>query len=229
MKHNRCLFAALACVTLLFLGCPTEDEGPSYGGDLQEFTVSLSAADGVKYYSLSTGEEVTGEAINGTAWDIAFSRTRLILTNSGATAEALGSGGEGGVWYTDQVVLSEVADDDGLGEDDAILKNFLTDQKRWVTGMGGASETTLNVMSYAGYDNEADNDGLTQPSPLAGYSYNKKQYYNSPSMGTYASTDQVYIIRHGDGSHYSKIQITYEYASTPAPAKDVWLISYQNF
>jgi hypothetical protein len=230
MKHNRYFFVALAlaCVIPLFLGCPTEDDSPSYGGDLKELPgVSLGTADGVKYYSLSTGEEVTGADIATDKWDIAFTRTRLIFTNSGATAEALGSGGQGGVWYTDKAVLSEVSDDDRLGEDDAILQSFLTDQKRWVTGMGGAAETTLNVMSYAGYDNEADNDGLSQSSPLAGYSYNKKQYYDSPSMGAYTNTSQVYIIRHGDGSHYSKIQIDYQY--TTSPAKDNWSISYQNF
>jgi hypothetical protein len=236
MKQNRYVFTALAlaCVIPLFLGCPTEDDGPNYGGEQKRLpAVSLAAADGVKYFSLSTGEEVTGAAINSNTWDIAFSRTRLILTNSGATAADLESFGEGGVWYTDQTVLSEVSEDDKLGEDDPLLKNYLNDQKRWVSAMGGAAETTLNVMSYAGYDNEAEKNGLTTENNLAGYSYNKKQYYNSGEMGTYGTTDQVYIICHGDGEHYSKIQITYEYTgavtSTSTPAKDNWVVVYQNF
>jgi hypothetical protein len=86
-------------------------------------------------------------------------------------------------------------------------------------------------MSFAGYD---DNGlGLTQAAPLASYQYDQKQYYDSPSMGQYTSTSQVYIIRHGDGTHYSKISIDYEYAaavqSTSTPARDIWAVSYQNF
>ena len=230
MRQNRYYFTvlALACAVSLFLGCKTETPGPNYGGDENSLpAVSLATADGVKYYSLSTGEELTDPAdIASTKWDIAFSRTRLIFTNSGASAEKAGSGGQGGVWYTDKAELSEVSSDDKRGEDDPILKNYITDQKRFVTAMSSAAETILNVMTYVGYENESTADGLSTTTGLSSYQYNKKQYYSSAVMGVYASVgDQTYIIRHGDGEHYSKIKIVYEYADS----KDNWIVTYQNF
>jgi hypothetical protein len=225
MKHKRYLFATLALVCAgLFLGCPGDDPGPNLGGEEKELRVSLATADGVKYYSLSTGLEVTGADINSNKWDIAFSRTRLILTNSGATAADLASGGRGGVWYTDKTVLADVADTDKKGEDDTLLKDYLTDKKVWISGMGGASQMVLNVMTYVGYES---GDGVSAETPLAGYLYDKKQYYGSGGMGVYSSAgkEQVYIIRHGDGTHYSKILIDYEYAES----KDNWAVSYRNF
>ncbi|MDR0629520.1 MAG: HmuY family protein [Treponema sp.] len=227
MKHNRYLFAALAliCAIPLFLGCPAEDPGPNLGGEQKDLpAVSLATGDGVTYFSLSTGQEVTGADINTTKWDIAFTRTRLVLTNSGDTAAGLESGGQGGVWYTDKAALGDVADTDKKGEDDSILKNYLTDKKVWVSAMGGASQTTLNVMTYVGYET---GDGLSAENPLSGYQYDQKQYYGSAGMGKYSSAgkEQVYIIRHGDGTHYSKILIDYEYADS----KDNWAVRYQNF
>ncbi|MDR0643165.1 MAG: HmuY family protein [Treponema sp.] len=222
MKQRHYFFIALVCVVSLFLGCKTEAPGPNYGGEVKELpSVSLAAADGIKYYSLSTGLEVIGDDINSNKWDIAFSRTRLIFTNSGASAEKVNSGGQGGVWYTDKTELSGVAIGDQKGDD------YTTDQKRYVTGMGGAAETILNVMSYVGYDNEGTVDGLSAENAFSGYSYNKQQYYHSSGMGVYASdgTEPVYIIRHGDGVHYSKIKIDYQYADS----KDNWAVSYQNF
>jgi hypothetical protein len=228
MKQKSYVFAALAlaCVVPLFLGCPG-DESPNLGGEKKDLpAVSLATADGVKYYSLSTGAEVTGDAIKTSQWDIAFSRTRLIFTNSGATASDLGSGGKGGVWYTGKTVLGDVADTDKTGEDDAVLKDYLADKKVWVSGMGGATQTTLNVMTYVGYET---GDGSSAENPLAGYAYNQKQYYGSGGMGVYSSAgkEQVYIIRHGDGTHYSKIIIDYEYDATGKT--DNWAVSYQNF
>jgi hypothetical protein len=234
MKQNRYFFAALAlaCAIPLFLGCPAEENEPNLGGELKDLpAVSLGSneTNPVRYFSLSTGEEVTGADIQSDKWDIAFTRTRLIYTNSGDTATALGSGGKGGVWYTDKGVLSEVSSDDKVGEDDPILKNYLTDKTRYIKGMGAAAATRINVMSYVGYDNEADKNGLTAENCFEGYSYNKKQYYKSIAgqMGQYSSAgiEQVYIIRHGDGEHYSKIKIDYEYKDS----KDNWAVSYQNF
>jgi hypothetical protein len=227
MKHKRYLFTApvFVCVIVLFSGCPNEDSGPNLGGAAKELpAVSLATGDGVKYFSLSSGAEVTGGDINTTKWDIAFSRTRLVFTNSGATAADLDSGGKGGVWYTNKTELSAVSDDEKLGGDDSILKDYLVDKKAWVSGMGGASQTILNVMTYVGYET---GDGSSAASPLASYKYDQKQYYGSAGMGSYSSSgkEQVYIIRHGDGTRYSKILIDYEYANS----KDNWAVSYQNF
>jgi hypothetical protein len=257
MKQNRCLFVtlALACVISLFLGCSQDAGGPNLGGEVKQLSVSVGAVPAgtpaiIKYYSLSTGEEVTGDDITSNKWDIAFSRTRLILTNSGVTAADLESGGKGSVWYTGKTVLSEAALGDQVEdppEEFAILKDYSTDQKRYVAGMGAATVTTLNVMSYVGYRNEDDVDGISaatafgvkadDPADTMPYLYDKKNYYASGPMGaagpTWSSSGQVYIIRHGDGENYSKIQITYEYqganADAGTPATDVWGIEYQNF
>ncbi|MDR1636151.1 MAG: HmuY family protein [Treponema sp.] len=224
MKQYRYVLAtlALACAVFLLPGCQVEEDDD--GGFKELPPVSLASADGIKYYSLSTGAEVTGDDINTNKWDIAFTRTRLVLTNSGATATGLSSGGDGGVWYTDKIVLSDASLNDRKAE--GILEDYTTDQKRYVLSMGSTpAEPTLNIMSYVGYDNEGTKDGLSSGNCLQGYSYNKKQYYNSPAMGQYGSTNQVYIIRHGDGVHFSKIQIVYEYVDS----KDNWAVSYQNF
>jgi hypothetical protein len=237
MKRTCFVVMALVCAVSMFLGCSQGDKPPNYGGEVKDLPgVSISTAGEVKYYSLSTGLEVTGDDINTNKWDIAFSRTRLILTNSGDTAENLSSGGQGGVWYTDKTVLGEVALGDQItpGGDFEILKDYTTDQKRYTnTGMGGPSaQQYLNAMSYVGYDNENDVDGKDSTEPLTPYSaYNKKTYYKqghgSSSGPTFENTNQVYIIRHGDGVNHSKIQITYEYGGSP-PA-DTWAVSYQNF
>jgi hypothetical protein len=226
------LVLLLGCLTLFFTGCPGEEEPPNIGGDLKVISGVMVGAGEIKYYSLSTGQEVTGDAINSNAWDIAFSRTRLVLTNSGATATLLTSGGQGGVWFTEHFSLEGVTQDDAV-KGDPLLDPYTTDQARYVAGMGAPAETRLNVMSYVGYDNEAEADGLSSETALSGYSYNKKEYYASASMGAYNSTDRVYIIKHGDGTHYSKIQIAYEYfaaaASPTGAAVDAFVVSYQNF
>jgi hypothetical protein len=57
-----------------------------------------------------------------------------------------------------------------------------------------------------------------------------------PTGAVYALSNQVYIIKHGDGEHYSKVQIT-EYTSRsadneaepPVLAADILKIKYQNF
>jgi hypothetical protein len=248
MRVNRYCFTvlALACAVSLFLACSTGGGDPNLGGTEKTLPgVSLSSVDGTKYYSLSTGEEITGEDINTDKWDIAFSRTRLILTNSGDTAEALSSGGKGGVWYTDKTVLSNVAFGEQQGDDDPILKTYTTDKVRYTSmDMGGGpvkTKLTLNIMSYVGYRNEDTAAGTeddpftsTDPENANPYMYNKKEYYASSGMPpVMTGTDQVYIICHGDGEHYSKIQIAYEYIGANAdegtPAKDAWGIRYQNF
>jgi hypothetical protein len=235
----------LACAVSLFLGCAQGGGDPNYGGEEKQLPgVSLSTGNTeTKYFSLSTGEEVTGGDINTDKWDIAFRRTRLILTNSGDTAAALNSGGKGAVWYTDKTVLSEVVFGDQVVNpegDFAILKDYTTDKVRYTRidmqgpNTGTPSALTLNVMSYVGYRNEATAAG-TQDDPFTStdqanpmpYLYNKKEYYASSGMPPVMSgTGQVYIIRHGDGARYSKIQITYEYAQATG---DTWGVTYQNF
>ncbi|MDR0624401.1 MAG: HmuY family protein [Treponema sp.] len=247
MKHGKFFpgFLVLICTAVLFLGCPTdpEDEEPNYGGEAKTLAVSVATSDGTVYYSLSTKEAVSDPA--STAWDIAFKRTRLILTNSGDTATALSSGGQGGVWYSGKTDFDSVSLDD-KGADDA---DFSTDTDLYLwTGMGPAptATTPLNVMTYVGYGhgdgstNETDGwtagdpvDYTNYPAngPLTDYKYNADQYYtqtHSEGGGpVFGSSGKVYIIKHGDGTHYSKIQITYEYVSSGA--KDTFSVKFSNF
>ncbi|MDR2029016.1 MAG: HmuY family protein [Treponema sp.] len=250
MKHGKVLlgFLVLFCTAALFLGCDTDPgEDTNYGGEQKSLpAVSLATADGTKYYSLSTGAEVTGADIETNKWDIAFSRTRLIYTNSGDSAKGEGEGkGNGGVRHTGKTNLADVSY--GEQKDFAVGGvNYNVDVGKYLyTGMGAAptAHTRFNVMTYVGYGygdgttndigsyvaGSGDYSGYPATGPFTDYKYDQYQYYTQEHSGgggpTFASSGQVYIIRHGDGEHYSKIQIAYEFASS----KDNWLVTYQNF
>jgi hypothetical protein len=231
MKHGKIFlgFLVLIGTAVLFLGCPTEPEDePNYGGE--EKTLAIEVASGaVKYYSLTSGLEVTDPAaIASKAWDIAFQESRKIYTNSGATAESLTSGGIGGVWHTEKKTLEGVTQDDAV-KDDPLYGPYNTDVIRYTGGMSGTpTANRLNVMTFVGYSNEDTNDGSQDLPFSSSYQYDKRQFYDMVSMQPLQidPTLWVYIIKHGDGEHYSKIQVTtYERASP----KDTYLITYSNF
>jgi hypothetical protein len=74
--------------------------------------------------------------------------------------------------------------------------------------MGSPTLSRLNVISYVGY---SAGDG-TETNPLTGYSYNQKQYYTadlSTMPPIYNLTQQVYIVKHANGTSYSKVQIQF--------------------
>ncbi|MDR2313643.1 MAG: HmuY family protein [Spirochaetaceae bacterium] len=223
-KRRSFLFglAALVCATALFLGCPTEVGG---GGD--GFVVKVSSGQ-TKYYSLKTGTELT--ASGSTAWDMAFEKEDVslvflgprIYTNGGNTAVEKGSGGGGGVWYTDKTDFASVtlADKTAAGE----YSGLTTDAKKYVSsqyhidaGTAVPAYTNMNVMTYLGYvggDGSGTNPykanyPFTNPSAYSPYEYNKKQFYKIEAVAKpFLVTNQVYIIKHGDGVGYSKVQIT---------------------
>jgi hypothetical protein len=230
MKQRKFLsiLVVLLCGAALFLGCSTDPEDdPNYGGDVKTLAVEV-ASGGIKYYSLSTGLEVSGAAIASKDWDIAFQETRMIFTNSGATATELGSTGAGGVWHTDKKDLNGITQDDAI-KDDPLYGPYNVDVTRYVAGMGGtASPRRMNVMTFVGYNNEGTNDGSADKPFSASYLYDKKQFYDMVSMQPLQidPTLEVYIVKHGDGAHYSKIQVTQFERAAP---KDTYLITYSNF
>jgi hypothetical protein len=235
MKLNFPCLPLMFCWTLLL---------PGGCGDLTDYSKTynelplIEVANDTVYYSLSTGQQVTDSAgIAGNVWDIAFTRSttvwRMIMTNGGDTASDLGSSGAGGVWYTEKFDLDDVVMEDKVDPPEGILAPYTTDQKRWVDVMGSIRELNLNVMTFVGYANENAVDG-SSAQPFSGtpehempYLYNKKQFYKSPGgmPPGFIATGRVYIIRHGDGTHYSKVQIYYE----PGDGKDVYSVQYLNF
>jgi hypothetical protein len=264
MKRTKVFlsFAVLFCAVLFFLGCPNgndeDDDDKNYGkGEPQEKEIEVTT--GVVYYSLTTGTAVTDPAkIASKDWDIAFQRSRMIYTNSGATATNVESGGLGGVWFTNKTNFNNVSDEDSVETTGnyAEYDDFIADVTKYMAGggMGGGSGPTpsiFNVMTYWGfksgtgtstdpYTSYAQTD-FEDTSKFVPYGYNKKNYVKMTSMmgpngATYEVSQEVYIVKHGNGVNYSKIQIT-EYtsrsadntATPPVAAADILKIKYQNF
>jgi hypothetical protein len=221
------LLSVLAALSLL--ACPTEPEPEEeYGAE-----AVITAIDGQApvYFSFDLGATVDAADAETTGWDLAFSYNRLIHTNSGDTAAALPSGGQGGVWAADTTDLSAnispaAADFSGP---------YNTDKSRWTNPaaeMGDATLNQLNVITYIGYGS-GTGTGDSKDSPLTDYKYNAKQYYHanlSTMPPVYSVTRQVYIVRHGDGLHYSKMHIiALESLPSTSGAKRIYAMRYENF
>jgi hypothetical protein len=221
------LFILGGCLFFALSGCKNEADDGDEGGT--ELTITAIENGEPEYYSLSTGQKVTGAEIAGPGWDIAFGYNRMIYTNSGDTAVKTGSGGQGGVWASDSTRFSGVKSPDGA---DFTLP-LATDATRWTqpaAEMGDPLPNELNVISYAGYSRGT---GESVDDPLTGYQYNAQQYYKadlSTMPPVFSLTLRVYIIRHGDGEHYSKVQITSmdSLASTRGNRR-IFIIRYENF
>jgi hypothetical protein len=219
-----CIFAMTSA--LFFTACPTESENqgiesPDSFNKSSDgvYVLDFTNKDGnTKYLSLSTGEWVDDPY--STNWDMAFEGTRLIYTNSGDTAKALASGGDGGVWYTNQINFDAVtckADAIVNDTDLSILNDYHQDAKRWTVIMSGPRHKSLNVMTFTGYENEGSVDGKTEATRFSVYhKYNKKQFYQNEILPdgsmlmppNFTPTRQVYIVKHGNGVEYSKVQIS---------------------
>lgn len=253
MKHRKFVtgFLVLICTTLLFLGCPTEPEdNTNYGtGEPKELNVTVTSSTDAVYYSLATGQQVSDAAkIASKEWDIAFQRSRMIYTNSGATADATTSGGLGGVWFTNKTDFGGVSDEDEVETTGnyAEYADFTADVVKYTST---TASSRFNVMTYWGFKSGTgtSEDPYTtyamtdfeDTTKFVPYGYNKKNYIKMTQMIPSASfelTGQVYIIKHGDGEHYSKVQII-DYTSQsadpnvapPVPAADILKIKYQNF
>jgi hypothetical protein len=233
-------FSALAIFALvLALGaCETgADTGDEDGGSLITVAIAYSGGDDPWFYSLPKGNEetyteVSGPAIKSGAWDLAVEahdNSFFIRTNSGASADEYDTrgsgGGQGGVWFTDKTDFGAVRVSDrvipGAGSEYAPYTEDIT---RYAIIMNNLSvKEVLNVITYLGYPgsgsglsaedpfqrNEADSGNMASFIP---YSFNKKGAYTMLGMPpAYTPTDQVYIVRHGDGDGWSKIQLVDAY------------------
>jgi hypothetical protein len=220
------VFAGL-CLT----ACPVEPEDE--GGNLIEISLPIDGSGTRHYYDLSTGEETTPAGSN---WDLALEAhggAFFVLTNSGDTATDVnaqvsgGASGQGRVWFTDATDFDAVVGKDqralNPGEDLSDTAVYTEDRRRYVMVMAAEpAEQTLNVITYAGYRagngltaetrfeyNTPDMGNMGSFSP---YLFNKKQAYRMIGMPpNYTPTKQVYIVRHGDGASYSKVQLSEVY------------------
>jgi hypothetical protein len=231
------LLILLGCAFLLFTGCPTAvtDDAAGYAlaraaiGDPPPVFVknlTLGTGAGPVYYDLATGQQVP---VTG-AWDFGVeyqwgsgtgksSGLVFFYTNS----EDSGTG-DGGVWFTDKTVFGNVQLSDAVTDfsgDYAEYADYVTDVTRYAEGMSyNVYETSMNMMTYFGFPG---GDGTEEdpfeiipyepPDPIKDYifyDFDKRAAYTDlgdmpPKL---APTQQVYIIRHGDGAAYSKLQVS---------------------
>jgi hypothetical protein len=216
----------------LLLGLGTLLFAENGAAEAKELVLEVSGGDsgaGPVYYSLRTGQQVTNPASQD--WDIGFERPRLIYTNSGETAAALGSGGLGAVWHTEKTDFAGTSPADAV-KNDPLYGPYATDATRWIDGamLKPAASRRINVMTFAGYGNETKRDGKTRSVAFsASFSYNKRQFYSARGMPpAYTVTSRVYIIRHGDGRGESKVQIR-AYESQSRKDTDRYVIAYEGY
>jgi hypothetical protein len=226
---------------LLLSACPLEDDGNnpapppkvSFAGGAGELELTL--AEGRLYcLDFATGTEVASS--RSPDWDFAFYPTRQLLTNSGYTAEQYHSRGQGAVWHTEKTGFDSVVLEDAV-KDDPVYGKYNADLLRYAFGMAGYSaqpERNMNVMTYLGYPNE-DADPSQDGTVLAKqfqpfYLYNKRAYYEA-TVGMmppdFRVTNRVYIIRHGDGTHHSKFQVT-KFSRDSEAHTDTYAIRWEN-
>jgi hypothetical protein len=211
-------------LTLFFFGCPTEPDESSVDLGSLEDPITVPAGT-TRYFSLADGKEVSNP--NTTDWDIALDYNRLIYTNGGATAADLGSGGLGGVWCAGQTDFSAVNSAAGAN----FSADFAVDTKRYTNHadeMGAPTLNRLNVITWVGY---GSGDGATGDTALTDYLYNAQQFYVadlSTMPPTYSLTKRVYIIKHGNGTDYSKVQIDYMQSITSTSGnKRIYEVKYK--
>jgi hypothetical protein len=246
--------AGLLLCAFLFSACPTgadddnntvPDPVISLTGSRGELELVISDGD-IKFFDFADGTEVKDAAIKSRKWDIAFWATRLILTNSGVSADEYRSSGRGAVWHTEKTDFGSATLEDAVNKDkhegdegyDPDYAQYNEDVLRYATGMTGyytRYERFMNVMTYLGYPNEAKNpamDGTTMVKrfePM--YLYNKRAFYEA-TVGMmppdFRPTYRVYIIRHGDGEHYSKFQVT-KFERDSFHYIDTYKVIWENF
>ncbi|MDR0709343.1 MAG: HmuY family protein, partial [Spirochaetaceae bacterium] len=177
----------------------------------------------IKFFSLARGVEIDVSKKNTTEWDIAIEAGLdsfcYIYTNSGDSASAFGSGGDGGVWFTDETDFDDVTLANRVTDfsgDNAVYADYVTDVTRYQKGMSGASPGRMNIMTYYGY---LSGDGLTAdttfswstPGPPMSpfFEFNKKAFATCPGgmPPPWDETGVIYVIRLAGGDAYAKFQV----------------------
>jgi hypothetical protein len=184
---------------------------------------NLTITNGTKYLSLGTGKQVPASKKNTAEWDIAVAASMFVFrTNSGVTAEAAGSPGNAAIWHVDKTDFNDVTLADRPDLTGTEYEPYTQDVTRYSSLMNGVSSVPMNIMTYFGFNGGT---GLTAEDPFTSiprdstttpltdyvfYHFNKKAAY----IGTggmpqgFKETKQIYIVRHADGQHHSKFQVT---------------------
>jgi len=211
---KRLSIICLIAVTLVsFTACENDDGGDGDKLSGPEKIVSVKKVSSKEtgtvydyvYFSLKSGTAVDTATGASTDWDLRFSASTRIQTNSGVTADQLGSGGDGGAAYSGSTDFAASVDAGSL--------TIITDTNPWIDGMGPARQTLMNeAISFPGYDS---GDGLASGSAYAGANYSADMFYTMSGMPpVYVMTNNVYVVKLADGSGYAKFQIlSAEYAS----------------
>jgi hypothetical protein len=245
LKKSYCSgIAGLVAFLALFLsGCPLEPDDEEKKTPPPVITLTdgrgeleLTLGDGkAKFFDLATGKEVADP--KSQEWDISFYATRQIRTNSGVTTREYRGRGQGAVWHTEKTEFEAVVLEDAV-KDDPVYTVYNEDVLRYAIGMAGYSvqpDRFMNVMTYLGYPNEDENpteDGTTQEKIFKPfYLYNKRAFYEA-TIGKmppdFRVTNRVYIIRHSDGEHYSKFQVT-KFERDSFAYIDTYAVRWENF
>lgn len=202
---------ALGALTLVALAGCQQATNTNAAATVASFYPTSSAGSTTTYWNLSTNTQVTGDDIKSNKWDIAVSSsTQGVWTNSGATASALGSGGQGGVYYSGSTVYTDVKSYNSAG----FTGTWNTDRQVYVTSTGQSGTTTstsvLNVMTALDYSSGtgSEDEPYSYTDLTTAYAGNAYYTYVQGSGVTVSTNPEVYVIRSGNGEKYFKLQIT---------------------
>lgn len=219
------LAAALAST-----GCDLGDLFGSKDGDTPTDNATVKVYDGKREgkatYILQHIDLENPDAPSSTGtdtdWDIMITGQKEILTNSGVTATDLSSGGKGGVVFSGKTDMEQ-----GISVAEAaalFAKNGLdyTDYSFWdkykTSSATPTSTSTGNAISFPGYTSQAGRDGQSETTAWVfgdvgdhvdvdfslGTAYAKWERMD-PKYSDF--TNNVYVVRSGDGASYYKLQI----------------------
>lgn len=215
-----------AALLSLFSACDLFDVKED--GEAEAFVrVYEGRGDSSPLYIRLAQPDAPAAAGNSTFWDIIVHDQRELLTNSGATAAGLASGGQGGIVYsgtgdfsahfsrtTAQARFAAAAAASGIDKG----VDFSYYSKLRTTSAAPSSTRTGNAASFPGFKTQDGRDGAAAASAWAfgdpgahvdadfslGSAYARWEMMN-PSFSGF--NENVYLIRSGDGLRYYKLQV----------------------
>ena len=136
LKKMFTLFCIIAVAVLFTTACDSDDSNDP-GTTISVAKVSSGGSTTYNYVYFSFKDGIVDEAKAGTTeWDLRFSASSKIQTNSGETATLLSSSGTGGAAYTGSTDFGTAIDTSAL--------SIKVDTKPWIKGMGPAAETLMS-------------------------------------------------------------------------------------